>query len=122
MKKMTAFAAVLSALLLTACSPESNQNQVFGGQPMNQVVTVSQAKSLADDSFVTLEGRITGKARFEDEEYTFEDSTGSITVEIDNEIWQGQTVTPNDRVRIFGKLDKEVLSSKIDVKMLEKLQ
>lgn len=122
MKKVTALAAALSALFLAACSPESNQNQVFGGQPMNQVVTVSQVKSLADDSFVTLEGRITGKARFEDEEYTFEDGTGSITVEIDNEVWLGQTVTPNDRVRIFGKVDKEVLSSKIDVKQLEKIQ
>lgn len=120
MKKITGIVIFLTTLL-TACSNQPNSTQIFGAQNVNQIVTVSQAKSLTDDSLVTLEGRIVS-ARFEDEEYIFEDNTGSIPVEIDNEIWQGLTVTPNDQVRIFGKVDKEIFGSKIDVKALEKIQ
>ena len=47
------------------------------------VTTVKQAKTMPDDSYVTLKGSIT--QRLTSDEYTFKDSTGTITVEIDSE-------------------------------------
>lgn len=119
MKKFTLSLAI-SVLFLTACSQQAPQPQVFGTAAMQQTVSVAQAKSFADDTMVTLEGRIISKVPHEDDEYLFEDQSGSITVEIDHHLWNGQTVTPNDKVRLIGIVDKEVFSSKIDVKMIEK--
>ena len=35
--------------------------------------------------------------------YVFEDTTGAINVEIDQKRWRGQTVTPENTVKIEGK-------------------
>lgn len=119
MKKF-ALSLAVSTLFLTACSQQAAQQQVFGATAMPQTVSVEQAKSFADDTMVTLEGRIISKLQQEDDEYIFEDQSGFITVEIDHHLWNGQTVTPHDKVRLIGIVDKEIFSSKIDVKMIEK--
>lgn len=119
MKKLT-LATLFSAVLLAACSQQPvMQNQTFGANA-NSSVTVSQAKSLADDSRVTLEGRIVRQTR--GEHYIFADNTGEIEVEIEHYVWNGLTVGPQDKVRIQGELDKETFSASIDVKMIEKVQ
>ena len=52
--------------------------------------------------------------------YNFRDATGTIVVEIDHEVFAGRTVTPADRVRLSGKLDKEMMDpTKVDVKVLK---
>ena len=58
-----------------------------------------------------------------DDKYNFRDATGTIVVEIDHEVFAGRTVTPADRVRLSGKLDKEMMDpTKVDVKVLEILK
>lgn len=86
--------------------------------PGPAVVTVEQAKKLKDDAQVTLRGKIVQSLG--DDDYLFEDSTGSITVEIDDKRWQGLQVGPDDLVEIQGELDKEMFSIEIDVKRLSK--
>ena len=77
--------------------------------------TVAEALKLRDDSFVTLRGRIV--AGLGDEKYVFQDATGSVTVEIDDDEWRGITVTPETTIEITGELDKEFFEApKIDVK------
>ncbi|MDX7526830.1 NirD/YgiW/YdeI family stress tolerance protein [Enterobacter hormaechei] len=41
-----------------------------------------------------------------------------MNVEIDQKRWRGQTVTPENTVKIEGKIDKEWTSTEIDVKQL----
>ena len=77
------------------------------------VTTVKQAKTMPDDSYVTLKGSIT--QRLTSDEYTFKDSTGTITVEIDAEKWMGQIAGPNDLMEITGEIDKDFRATKIDV-------
>ena len=61
------------------------------------------------------EGRIV--ASLGDEKYTFQDATGSVMVEIDDDEWHGITVTPETNLEISGELDKEIFETpKIDVK------
>ena len=46
--------------------------------------------------------------------------SGRIVVEIDYEVFAGRTVTPQTKVRLFGKVDKEMMEpTKVDVKYLE---
>lgn len=78
--------------------------------------TVAEVKQMKDNSYVILEGKI--EKRLKDEEYLFADKTGSITVEIDDDDWQGQTVTPQDAIEIKGKFDKGIFEDEIDVKQI----
>lgn len=95
-------------------TPTTEQGGFKG--PSISETTVAKAKDLSDDTWVILTGKITKKIG--DELYVFEDSTGGINVDIDNKRWRGQTVTPENTVRIEGKIDKEWISTEIDVKQI----
>ena len=76
-----------------------------------------------DDAPVMLTGHIVERVAGSDDKYNFRDATGTIVVEIDHEVFAGRTVTPADRVRLSGKLDKEMMDpTKVDVKVLEILK
>lgn len=82
--------------------------------------SVAQAKALSDNAWVILEGSII--KQIEHERYEFRDSTGSIHVEIDDELWLGQSAVPNDKVRIEGEVDNDWNRVEIDVKSLRVLK
>lgn len=82
------------------------------------MTTVKAVKSMKDDSFVTLIGRIT--SRIGDDKYVFQDSTGQITVDINDGDFRGQKVSSRNTVRITGEVDHEFgRAAEIDVKKLE---
>ena len=86
-----------------------------------QTVTVNQARNLPDNSLVILTGNIIqslGRERF-----TFRDSTGDITIEIDRNLWLllDLSVSATDCVEIRGEIDIENRVAEIDVKYLRKL-
>ena len=86
--------------------------------PGPAIATVEQAKSMWDDSHVTLQGNIVqllGKDR-----YLFRDATGTVVVEIDHDEWGGQNIGPNDTVELYGEVDKEWMSVEIDVERVVK--
>lgn len=83
------------------------------------IVTVKQAKEMRDDTNVIMQGKIV--AQVKGDKYTFEDNTGSITVEIDDEDWRGQTVTPSDTVKIYGEVDRGLTKTEIDVDTIQKM-
>lgn len=93
----------------------------FSGPGQNNGTTVQDAKKLRDDAPVTLTGNIV--SRISGDKYVFRDATGEITIDIDDEDFRGQDVTPNDTVRIMGDVDKEFgRGVEIDVKRLEVLR
>ena len=97
--------------------PNSAGNQAgggFKGPTPGGTSSVAEARSLRDDTWVVLEGNIVRQLGHE--RYEFRDSTGTITVDIDDKRWAGQTVTPNDRIRLEGEIDKDWNSVEIDVK------
>jgi uncharacterized protein (TIGR00156 family) len=98
--------------------PAAQQAQNKGGfSGENATLTAArEVKNLKDGQFITLEGHIdkrTGK-----DKYTFSDATGTVTTEIDDKRWEGQTVSPKDKVRLEGKIDKDWNSEKIEVKRI----
>ncbi|MBA0185485.1 YgiW/YdeI family stress tolerance OB fold protein [Pectobacterium versatile] len=85
----------------------------------SSLTTIDKAKELRDDSWVTLSGNI--EKRIGDENYLFRDATGTMEVEIDHKRWNGQMVSPSDKVEIQGELDKDFNSVELDVKQIRKL-
>ncbi len=74
---------------------------------------------MQDDAWVTMRGSI--EKRISEDDYIFRDETGTIKVDIDHKRWEGQTVTPKDKVEIQGELDKDFNSVEVDVKKVRKL-
>lgn len=85
---------------------------VVHAQPINQTalnktqyatVSVAQAKDLKDDSKVIIKGQLVKSLG--NEKYEFKDATGSMTVDIDNDKWNGKAVNANTRVTLVGEID-----------------
>ncbi|CAI1991385.1 YgiW/YdeI family stress tolerance OB fold protein [Serratia fonticola] len=102
-------------------TPAQTQTSAQGGfsGPSATLTTVDKVKSLSDDTWVMLQGNI--EQRVGDDTYTFRDATGTLTVEIDRKRWNGQTITPKDKVQLEGKVDKDWSNVEVDVKNIKKL-
>lgn len=121
---------VLIAVLLASCSfaafsqqggfvsPEgmAAQGGFKGPGLASGVISVAQAKTLRDDAWVVLEGNIVRQVGRK--LYEFRDNSGTIYVDIDDRYWMGQNVSPTDKVRIEGEVDKDWNSVEIDVKRI----
>lgn len=84
------------------------------------VNTVAQAKGASDDAPCVITGNIIMKVTGGDEKYIFKDSTGQITVEIDDELFVGRDITPDTKIRITGEVDKDMMKdAEIDVQFFE---
>lgn len=127
---MTAIVALVSMPVLaagqggytgpSATTPASSTTQGGGFTgPSGAVTTVTNVKSLRDDTWVTLRGKIT--ERVSDDLYKFQDATGVINIDIDHKCWNGVTVGPQDTVEIQGEVDKDWNSVEIDVKQIRKI-
>ena len=123
---MTAIIALVSMPVLAAgqggfTGPSTTTTTQAGGftGPSGAVTTVANAKSLRDDTWVTLRGKIV--ERISDDLYKFQDSSGTVNVDIDHKRWNGVTVTPQDTVEIQGEVDKDWNSVEIDVKQIRKI-
>lgn len=125
MRILLALAAVLFLALPAQAAfqaPQAGQKGGFSG-PGNQPVpqTVQQAKNLPDDTKVVLTGRLTNQLSKDD--YTFQDQTGEIVVEIERKVFGDNSVSPANVIRIYGKVDKDFGQPiEIDVKQLEVLE
>lgn len=94
----------------------SNKNMMMKNQPTYWSVT--EVMTLPDNTPVTMRGRIT--QNMGDSIYVFEDSSGNIMMEIDEEDWNGNTVRVNDIVTVYGTVDKGDNYIEIDVNSIEK--
>ena len=126
MKKISIFAAVCT-LVGGAAMADFQPNNPHQAAPAlggfvggnEAIVTVKQVKEMRDDVPVIVQGHIV--QRMGDEKYLFEDATDSVTVEIDDKDWRGQTVTPSDTVKLYGEVDAGMFKTEIDVGYVEKL-
>ena len=126
--RLAALAMALAVALTMSTLPalaKSNQGGYVGpGQgggyvgPGPEFVTATQAKDMCDDTPVALKGYIIKSLG--DEKYLFQDESGTITLDIDDKRWAGQTVGAEDMVEIHGKIDKDWADLEIEVKRLIK--
>jgi len=114
----TVLAAALMGSIGTAAvaSSETAVNQAA----FAKTTTVKQALTMKDDSKVQLKGYVVKAVG--DEKYQFRESTGTITVEIDDELWQGKPVSAKTPVVIIGEVDIDYKPAKrveIDVDQVQ---
>ena len=67
------------------------------------VTTVKQALASKDNTPVKLHGQVVKSLG--DEKYQFRDKSGSITIDVDDELWQGRPVSANTNVTLIGEVD-----------------
>lgn len=119
-----ALVALLAAPALAAFEgPGSNAAGFQGPTSGVQATTVDKAQKCSDDAPVVLTGNIISREAGSKDKYMFRDATGEILVDIDNKVFAGRQVTPQNTVRLTGKVDKDMLKPvKVDVKVLEILK
>jgi uncharacterized protein (TIGR00156 family) len=104
--KANVVAMSLGAAALAAMAAQADPAQGgFKGPSTVELATVAQASEMDEEATVKLQGFIVKAVG--DEKYEFQDDTGTITVEIDDEDWRGLEVGPSDRVELTAEVDRE---------------
>jgi uncharacterized protein (TIGR00156 family) len=93
--------------------------QDIQGGFIGPIVTAAEARTLADESPVRLQGKIIQALK--ENSYEFQDSTGTITVEINRRAWNGVSVANQDTVEITGKIDKFFSRRSVEVRQIQKV-
>lgn len=84
------------------------------------VSTAAQVANAPDDTPCLLEGYIVERMSGHHDKYTFKDATGSVIVEIDDDLFRGRDIGPSDKVRLSGDVDtKTFRANQVDVEWLE---
>lgn len=105
MRNMVLVAALASTGYVSAQAPV-NQSALAP----TKVTTVKQALTMKDDTQVMLKGQMVKSLG--DEKYQFRDATGTMTVDIDDELWQGRAISPTTTVTLIGEVDVDRLPTK----------
>ena len=80
---------------------------------------VSELSNLDDGAMVILTGNLEKQVSddndslLREDEYVFNDGTGTVVVTIDGDLWMGLTVSPRDIVEIQGEVDKDLSETKV---------
>ncbi len=119
MLKKTLAVLLTTSAFISATNVMAQEKGGFTG-PAVEVITIEQAKGMSDDTFVILRGNIT--QNIGEELYVFTDGTGSINIEIEEDQWNGQKISPEDLVEIKGEIDKGWASIEIDVDSVNKVK
>ncbi len=109
---------VLSMLFaISAGTAMANMNEGFKDNSTTKA-TVAEALKMNDDSYVTVKGNITKK--LSEDRYMFKDSTGTMTVEIDNDRWSGISAYTKDILELSGEIEKKNNYTRLDVDSVRK--
>ena len=88
--------------LVALMSVSSFAMAAYTGPKEQNKVSVAQLKDVADDQWVTLEGKLV--KHLGGENYLFRDDSGEVEVEVDGDVWRGTEVGPDDLIPIRLKM------------------
>ena len=107
---------VIAALAAVACAGPVSA-QFMGPEVSGASATVAEATRSRPGTYLTMTGNIVSHLR--EDYFLFRDQTGEMRVEIDNRVFRNQPVTPQDRVRIHGEIDRNSRGIYMWVKTLD---
>ena len=113
---LIAFMPICGAFAGPGKNMNNNMNNNMNMQPA--VWTVTEVMSLPDDTPVVMRGRIT--KNMGNDIFVFEDGSGTIMLEIDEESWNGNTVRVDDIVTVYGSVDKGTNYTEVEVESIVK--
>lgn len=105
--------------LLALMSLSSGAMAAYTGPQEQALISVAQLKDAADDSWVTLEGKLI--KHLGGETYLFRDTSGEVEVEVDEDVWRGVEVGPDDLIRVRGEVDHSWNKTEVEIEKLEKV-
>ncbi|CAI8822807.1 MULTISPECIES: NirD/YgiW/YdeI family stress tolerance protein [Pseudomonas] len=106
------------ALLLAPLFSTAALAAGYTGPGAQSVTTVAAANDAADDTPVVLQGYVVKKVN-NDDKYEFKDTTGTITVEIDDEDLPPVAFNDKTKVKLSGEVEKHLMSREVDVDRVE---
>lgn len=116
MKKISMLALCAIMPICSAMAAKNMQNVIHQNAPVYW--SVSEIVDMPDNTPVVLLGRIT--KNMGDEIFLFEDSSGNIMLQIDEEDWNGNTVRVDDVVTVYGHIDKKGNLTEVEVDSIVK--
>ena len=120
MKKSLFVASILATTVLSS-SAFAKDDHVIIQEAVKNVATVQQVAKMPDETAVTLTGQIT--KHLKSDHYEFKDRSGSIGVEIDEDLWRAAALKVGDHVRLVGEVDTHRHKpTDIEVVKIEKIQ
>ena len=81
------------------------------------VSKISDVKAMPDDTEVVIQGVIV--QNLGDENYLVKDDSGTVTIEIDEDLVQGNTITPEAEVLITATVDQEDNVTSLDAEEIQ---
>ena len=110
------------AAILPVCGAMAGPGATMNNGMMNNnqpaVWTVTEVMNLPDNTPVVMRGYIT--KNMGNNIFVFEDDSGTIMLEIDEEDWNGNTVRVDDIVTVYGNVDQGTNYTEIDVSSIVK--
>ncbi|ENX16271.1 TIGR00156 family protein [Acinetobacter sp. CIP 64.2] len=103
MKKVLLGCGIVVFTGLSTLTWAGKDDHVLLQEATKNMVTVSQVAKLADETGVTLTGQIT--KHLQSDHYEFKDRSGTISVEIDDDLWRQAGLKVGDHVRLVGEVD-----------------
>ncbi|MFP6840995.1 MAG: NirD/YgiW/YdeI family stress tolerance protein [Acinetobacter sp.] len=103
MNKMCMTLCLTGSLLATTSVWAGKDDHVILAEAAQKVVTVAEAKKLPDATAVTLTGTLL--KHLNQEHYEFNDGTGLILLEIDDDLWKAAGLKAGDKVTAIGEVD-----------------
>lgn len=113
---------VLSTAMLTPTVWAKSDSAVLKEAKAN-VVSIAQAKKLKDETGVTLTGQIVRQLGADSDEFELKDKTGSIVIDVDDDLWKPLALKVGDKVRILGEVDQHrIKPTDIEVIQIERVR
>jgi len=121
MKKFILTASIAATVVLSSSAFAGKDDHVIIQEAAKNMVTVQQVAKIKDETGVTLTGQIT--KHIKSDHYEFKDATGSISLEMDDDIWRASGLKVGDHVRVVGEVDTHRYKpTDIEVVKIEKIQ
>lgn len=120
MKKIV-LTTITSLVLFVSSATFARADPAILNQAAKNVVTVSKAKTLADETGVTLTGTIV--KHIAGDHYELKDKTGFIVIDVDDDLANGWQLKVGDKVRIVGEVDTHrIKPTEIEVLQIERVK
>ena len=103
MKKSIKFALGVVSIMTSMMVFAGKDDAVIIREASQNHVNVAKAKNLPDETSVTLTGVVS--KHLQGDHYEFKDATGTISIEIDDDIWAESGVKLGDKVKLIGEVD-----------------
>ncbi|MFW1812137.1 NirD/YgiW/YdeI family stress tolerance protein [Acinetobacter ursingii] len=121
MKKFILTASIAATVVLSSSAFAGKDDHVIIQEAAKNMVTVQQVAKIKDETGVTLTGQIT--KHIKSDHYEFKDRSGTISLEIDDDLWRAAGLKVGDHVRVVGEVDTHRYKpTDIEVVKIEKIQ